>query len=79
MFTGEDGKEYKWFLRRRYPELTLNDGSNTSIAIFHPKRLFSKEDRGRLEIFPQGQHMVDEILVTFTYMERVRKAREGGG
>jgi len=76
VFTGDDGKEYKWCLRRVRPELVLNDGSNTIVATFHPQRFFWGKDRARLEIFPQGQHMVDEIVVTFTYVERIRKVRQ---
>ncbi|KAF9063121.1 hypothetical protein BDP27DRAFT_1335557 [Rhodocollybia butyracea] len=75
VFTGEDGKEYKWRLRATYAGLTLNNGSDTLIAVFHPKWPLFTKDGGRLEIFPRGQHMVDEIFVTFTYVERIRKAR----
>ncbi|KAF9064217.1 hypothetical protein BDP27DRAFT_1230802, partial [Rhodocollybia butyracea] len=77
VFTGDDGKEYNGAFGvyvQRY--LILSNGSNTVVAIFHPQRFFWGKDRARLEIFPLGQHMVDEIVVTFTYIERIRKVRQ---
>ncbi|KAF5390383.1 hypothetical protein D9757_005163, partial [Collybiopsis confluens] len=40
VFTGEDGKEYKWVLARFRSELTLNDSSQSPIATYHPKNVF---------------------------------------
>ncbi|KIK53227.1 hypothetical protein GYMLUDRAFT_100498 [Collybiopsis luxurians FD-317 M1] len=76
VFTGEDGREYKWVLARHRSELYSNDDSNTPLAIYHKKNPFKKESARNLEIFPAGQHMIDEIVVTFTYIEVMRKARE---
>ncbi|KAJ3884752.1 hypothetical protein GG344DRAFT_60178, partial [Lentinula edodes] len=51
--------------------------SKMLVATFHQERLFSKNNTARLEIFPPGQHMIDEIFVTFTYIERLRERRRG--
>ncbi|KAE9405830.1 hypothetical protein BT96DRAFT_988075 [Gymnopus androsaceus JB14] len=79
VFTGEDGNEYRWRLGRTRPELTLNDALKTPIATFHNQRLFSRQGCAYLEIFPQGQHMVDEIFVTFIYIERIRRVKQTHG
>ncbi|KAJ3869905.1 hypothetical protein EV359DRAFT_59510 [Lentinula novae-zelandiae] len=61
---------------RTHPQLVLNDASKMLVATFHQERLFSKNNTAHLEIFPPGQHMIDEIFVTFTYIERLRRAKE---
>ncbi|KAJ3837537.1 hypothetical protein EV361DRAFT_802554 [Lentinula raphanica] len=76
VFTGDDGKAYRWNFGRTHPQLVLNDHPDTLIATFHQERLFAKQNKAYLEIFPLGQHMVDEIFVTFIYVERLRKAKE---
>ncbi|KAH7880115.1 uncharacterized protein C8R40DRAFT_1166311 [Lentinula edodes] len=76
VFTGEDGQEYRWNFGRTHPQLVLNDVSKMLVATFHQERLFSKNNTARLEIFSPGQHMIDEIFVTFTYIERLRRAKE---
>ncbi|TFK34265.1 hypothetical protein BDQ12DRAFT_613813, partial [Crucibulum laeve] len=87
IFTGPDGKEYKWKLGIRVPELVVNDGTKTPVARFHRQRLgiLSKARPASLEIFPAGEHIADVIVVTFVYIEKLRKDRErasrsnGGG
>ncbi|KIK64383.1 hypothetical protein GYMLUDRAFT_39930 [Collybiopsis luxurians FD-317 M1] len=74
VFRGEDGKEYKWRLRNTHCELTLKDANNTPVATYHPE-LFSRR-KPYLEIFPEGQHMMDELFATFTYIEHLRKVKE---
>ncbi|KAJ3925122.1 MAG: hypothetical protein NXY57DRAFT_1044371 [Lentinula lateritia] len=68
VFIGEDGQEYRWNFGRTHPQIL--------VATFHQERLFSKNNTARLEIFPPGQHMIDEIFVTSTYIERLRRAKE---
>ncbi|KAF9528283.1 hypothetical protein CPB83DRAFT_854776 [Crepidotus variabilis] len=77
VFTGPDGKEYAWSLTARVPKLHVN-GTNTPIAIFHRHRMGIIDDArpASLEIFAAGEHMVDLILVTFVYIEKLRRARE---
>ncbi|KAJ4471072.1 hypothetical protein C8J55DRAFT_435707 [Lentinula edodes] len=76
VFTGEDGQEYRWNFGRTHPQLLLNNASKMLVATFHQERLFSKNNTARLEIFPPGQYMIDEIFVTFTYIERLHRAKE---
>ncbi|KAG7086350.1 hypothetical protein E1B28_002311 [Marasmius oreades] len=91
VFTAKDGREYKWYLRYWHSELALNNEEKTPVAKFNRrsihKSLFGKPSSGSayLEIFPAGEHMVDEIFVTFIYIEKLRKEKEraarpkGGG
>jgi len=86
-FTGPDNRQYKWLLKATVPKLILNDGSKSTVAKFHHKKLgiVGGSRPACLEIFPIGEHMVDTILVTFIYVEKKRKDREralrssGGG
>jgi len=70
IFTGPDGKEYEWKLRLVDCKLYLKD-TKTLVARYHPRNLGEHLGPGRaeasLEIFPEGQHMVDLIFVTFIY------------
>ncbi|KIK64376.1 hypothetical protein GYMLUDRAFT_412702 [Collybiopsis luxurians FD-317 M1] len=68
-FTGEDGRDYKWCITNLQIKLILNDGSETPIALYHVQTLLKKP---YFEIFPAGQHMVDEIFITFIYTERLQ-------
>uniref|UniRef100_A0A0W0G3P3 DUF6593 domain-containing protein n=1 Tax=Moniliophthora roreri TaxID=221103 RepID=A0A0W0G3P3_MONRR len=78
VFTAKDGKEYKWLLGWWESELILNDGSKTQVAKFNRKSfgVIGKASPAYLEIFPPGEHMVDEIFVTFVYIEKLRKEKE---
>ncbi|KAF9009733.1 hypothetical protein BDQ17DRAFT_1406716 [Cyathus striatus] len=73
VFTGPDDKEYYWKLGNT-AELFLNDDSKTPVAHFHHKHygIFRKKRPASLEIFPAGEHMMDLILVTFIYIEKLR-------
>jgi len=75
VFAGPDGREYKWKLNSTSPELNVNDGAETPVARYHSGRsgLFSKPQDACLEICPAGEHMVDAILVTFIYIEKLRE------
>ncbi|KAF9009728.1 hypothetical protein BDQ17DRAFT_1235777 [Cyathus striatus] len=74
VFTGPDGKEYYWKLGTTAEVLFLNDDSKTPVAHFHHKHygIFRKKRPASLEIFPAGEHMMDLILVTFIYIEKLR-------
>ncbi|KAJ2913761.1 hypothetical protein MD484_g6646, partial [Candolleomyces efflorescens] len=81
IFTGPDGKEYTWALGLNKPSLFLNDASKTPIAKFHRQHAGSKDKepvQASLEIYEEGLHMVDLIVVTFVYIEKMRKDRERG-
>ncbi|KAK7040293.1 hypothetical protein VNI00_009761 [Paramarasmius palmivorus] len=87
VFKAKDGKEYKWNLGLVRSELFMKDAAKTPVAKFHRKciRMFGKSVPAYLEIFPAGEHMADEIFVTFIYIEKLRKEKEraarpkGGG
>ncbi|KAL0570908.1 hypothetical protein V5O48_011048 [Marasmius crinis-equi] len=78
VFTAKDGKEYKWLLHWWNSELITNDENKIKVAKFTQKGLgiIGKSHPGFLEIFPAGEHMVDEIFMTFVYIERLRKEKE---
>ncbi|ESK83750.1 hypothetical protein Moror_2091 [Moniliophthora roreri MCA 2997] len=87
VFIAKDGREYRWNLGLVRSELFLKDSAKTPVAKFHRKssRVVGKSRPAYLEIFPAGEHMVDEIFVTFIYIEKLRKEKEraarpkGGG
>ncbi|KAJ8082621.1 hypothetical protein PM082_008476 [Marasmius tenuissimus] len=78
VFTAKDGKEYKWLQHSFHSELTTNDENKTTLAKSAQKSfgLIGKAHPGYLEIFPTGEHMIDEIFVTFIYVEKLRKEKE---
>ncbi|KAJ6630323.1 hypothetical protein B0H10DRAFT_1939093 [Mycena sp. CBHHK59/15] len=78
VFTALDGKEYKWCLGAYTSQLRVNDATETLVARYKPKKfgLFSKPRKASLEISPPFEYMMDEILVTFVYIERLRKTKE---
>ncbi|KAF9522245.1 hypothetical protein CPB83DRAFT_732820, partial [Crepidotus variabilis] len=73
IFTGPYGKLYVWKMGSDKCRLFLKD-TELLVATFHRKHLgiLSKARAASVEIFPQGQHMVDDIVTTFIYMERLR-------
>ncbi|KAJ7585005.1 hypothetical protein C8J56DRAFT_949614 [Mycena floridula] len=79
VFSAPDGQKYRWILGARVPSLFREDGSDTAIAIYHRPTLFGqyKSEKVRLEIFPEGQNMVDLILVTFVCIEMLRLQLRG--
>ncbi|KAJ7932733.1 hypothetical protein B0H13DRAFT_2650715 [Mycena leptocephala] len=78
VFTALDGREFKWILGAYTPQLKLNDAAETPVAFYRPKKLgvFSKPRKASIEVFPPFEDMLDEIMVTFVYIERLRKNKE---
>ncbi|KAJ7162391.1 hypothetical protein C8R46DRAFT_1283270 [Mycena filopes] len=74
VFTGQDGKEYKWTPQVVTTTLNCNDGVATLVAVYHAKDLLHAKERAWLEILPPFEHMADEIVVTLAYMEKIRKS-----
>ncbi|KAF8635601.1 hypothetical protein AX15_000241 [Amanita polypyramis BW_CC] len=74
VFTGPDGLEYQWILGFRALELVRKDVARTRVARFHRRRLgiIGKRRPASLEIFQEGMHMVDLIVITFVYIRRRR-------
>ncbi|KAI9463836.1 hypothetical protein HD554DRAFT_2026955 [Boletus coccyginus] len=90
-FTGPDGSPYRWDMllslsgtvvvrtpTRTIAMLSRNDGSRTEVARHHrgsggivgPKR------KPRLVIDPDVEHMLDLIVLTFVYVEKVRMDKD---
>ncbi|EGN95739.1 hypothetical protein SERLA73DRAFT_186926 [Serpula lacrymans var. lacrymans S7.3] len=71
-FIGPDGRKYKWTLGRRTPSLELGD---IPVARFHKRSLgvIGQSHPPYLEIYPAGEHIVDAIVLTFIYVEKLRK------
>ncbi|KAF6752884.1 hypothetical protein DFP72DRAFT_1070067 [Ephemerocybe angulata] len=80
IFTGPDGKEYCWKLANTKPVLYTNDKTETHVAKFNQAALINLsnklEGKANLEIYPAGEHMVDLIVVTLCYIEKLRRDRE---
>ncbi|KAL0947265.1 hypothetical protein HGRIS_013387 [Hohenbuehelia grisea] len=78
IFAGPDGREYRWKLGNWSSKLCLNDGSKAVVAKYHRPALGfnTGHSRAYLEIFPLGEGIADYILVTFVYIEKLRKDRE---
>jgi len=59
--------------------LALNDDSTTIVAQSHRSDvgiIAGKPRQARLKISPGFEHLVDIILVTYIFVERIRKDRE---
>jgi hypothetical protein len=56
----------------------LNDSIDTPVARYHCNSLgiLSPTHAAYLEVFPAGEHIVDLIVVTFIYIERLRQEEE---
>ncbi|TFK24652.1 hypothetical protein FA15DRAFT_756419 [Coprinopsis marcescibilis] len=80
IFMGPDGCQYRWKANAQFCELVLNNGLNTPVATFHSKQfdilscVMQDPYPAMLEIFPIGEHMIDLIMVTYAYVERIRRA-----
>ena len=57
-------------------QLVTTDGKKTVIAKFHRARCCWKKRKARLEVQPEGMAMLDDIILTFVYVERRRRKRE---
>jgi hypothetical protein len=79
-FTASNGREYKWKMGWWTPTLVLNDGTDTPVVKFHRKlyTFVKKKGEPSLEIFPDlgTENILDEVIMTFVYVETIRKRRE---
>lgn len=79
IFTAPNGREYKWrFSVSSKPKLYVNDGSDTVVACFHGSSigLLSPTRDAYLEIYPEGRHIKDVIVMTFIYVEKLRRDKK---
>ncbi|KAJ7018486.1 hypothetical protein C8F04DRAFT_382913 [Mycena alexandri] len=78
VFTARDRKEYRWYFRRYSSTLKVNDVAATIVAEYKVSSVgvVSKPARpASLEISPDFEYMVDEIMVTFIYLEKIRRSQ----
>ncbi|KAG2125300.1 hypothetical protein BD769DRAFT_1358381 [Suillus cothurnatus] len=75
VFRGPDGQLYKWKIGPRECILMLDD---MEVARHHPLNLgFKKaEHQAYLEIFEPVEHMVDLVVLTFIYVEKLRRGSQ---
>ncbi|KAF8894852.1 hypothetical protein BD779DRAFT_867293 [Infundibulicybe gibba] len=76
VFMAPDGKEYRWELGLKTSTLVTNDKAKTRVARFHRKHYIFNRRPASLEIYPGGEEIMDTILVTFIYVEKIRKDAE---
>ena len=58
-------------------KLVTADEKKTVIAEFHRAHHLINKQKARLEVQPEGMTMLDWIILTFVYVERKRRQREG--
>ncbi|KAF9265280.1 hypothetical protein L218DRAFT_860954 [Marasmius fiardii PR-910] len=76
LFFGDDGREYKWILGSWTSELQLNDENKTPVAKLirgNIGGIFGQKRPAVLEIYPAGEHMADLMILTFLYVEKIRR------
>ncbi|KAJ8502479.1 hypothetical protein ONZ45_g11716 [Pleurotus djamor] len=77
VFVGTDDREYKWRLSSA-SKLYLNDRTETPVARSHKLSLgiFGPSHSPYLEVFPEGEGILDMIIITFVYVEKLRRDNE---
>lgn len=65
-----------WTLKNSTKLVTADEGK-TIIAEFHRPNYFIHKQKARLDVRPEGMQMLDLIVLTFVYVERKRRQREG--
>jgi len=77
-FTGPDGRHYRWDMHNRVVVLSLDDNSRTEIARYHRATLgiIGKKRKACLEVAPEAEHMLDLVILSFIYVEKLRMDKE---
>ncbi len=59
-------------------QLVTNDASQRPIAVYHRKHhgYFHPKREAFLEVLPQAEHMLDIVLITYVFVEKIRKENE---
>ncbi|XP_006458728.1 hypothetical protein AGABI2DRAFT_176960 [Agaricus bisporus var. bisporus H97] len=80
VFKASDGGEYRWDLRAGHLEMIKNDGSKKRVVRFREHRPslgpLMKGRPASLEVDDSCIPILDEIVMTFIYCEKLRKDRE---
>ncbi|KAF8546568.1 hypothetical protein OG21DRAFT_1473039 [Imleria badia] len=79
-FTGQDGRPYRWDMHRHVVVLSRNDETREELARYHRATLgiLGPKQRPYLEIHPDVWHMLDMIVVTFVYIEKLHMDKDRG-
>ncbi|KAF9219198.1 hypothetical protein BS17DRAFT_789978 [Gyrodon lividus] len=77
-FTGPDGRPYRWDMRFDVVVLSHNNQSRTEAARYHRSTLgiFGPKKKPCLDVHPDVMHMLDLIVLTFVYVEKLRMDME---
>jgi len=73
-FTGPGGRPYRWDVLYDVVVLSRDDGSKTEVARYHRSSLgiVGPKKKARLDVDPDVVHMLDLIILTFVYVEKLR-------
>ncbi|KAF8552771.1 hypothetical protein OG21DRAFT_1511100 [Imleria badia] len=79
-FTGPDGRPYRWDMLFDVVVMSRDDESTTEVARYHRGSLgiIGSKKKPCLEVDPEVVHMLDLIILTFVYVEKLRIDREKG-
>ncbi|KIK42580.1 hypothetical protein CY34DRAFT_804828 [Suillus luteus UH-Slu-Lm8-n1] len=77
VFTGPDGRSYRWDQHHNLV-LSRNEEVRTEVARYHRATLgiIGKKRKATLEVSPEVAHMMDTIIITFIYIEKLRGEKE---
>ncbi|KAG1850830.1 hypothetical protein DFJ58DRAFT_887049 [Suillus subalutaceus] len=75
---GPDSRPYRWDLKCKVVVLSRDDASRTEVARFHRATLgiIGRKRKAMLEVSPEVAHMMDTVIMTFIYVEKLRKDKE---
>ncbi|KAJ8595150.1 hypothetical protein M405DRAFT_857545 [Rhizopogon salebrosus TDB-379] len=78
VFTGPDGRSYRWNLNSKIVVLSRNGGFHTEVARSHKATLgiIGKKRKATLEVSPEVAQMMDTVIMTFIYVEKLRMDKE---
>ncbi|KAG2058665.1 hypothetical protein BDR06DRAFT_949902 [Suillus hirtellus] len=78
VFTGPDGRPYRWDLKSSVVVLSRDDKPRTEVARFHRATLgiIGRKRKATLEVSPEVAHMMDTVITTFIYVEQLRRDEE---
>lgn len=77
-FTGPDGLSYRWDMDFRIVRLSRDDASRQELARSHRRSLgiIGPKKDPSLDVDPSLMHMLDMVVLTFIYVEKLRRDKE---
>ncbi|KAG2365611.1 hypothetical protein BDR07DRAFT_1607358 [Suillus spraguei] len=78
VFIGPDKRPYRWDLESKVVILSRDDGFRMEVARFHRASLgiTERKHKAMLEVSPEVAHMMDTVIMTFIYVEKLRRDKE---